>query len=72
MKIQKLTYQFFSRKKTKESKARRPMTSDIQALNNKVANKLIPVKPTLRHKIREKIKSIISFPSHKRLCRMEY
>jgi hypothetical protein len=46
MKIQKLTYQYFSRKKTKESKARPPMVSDIQALNNKVANKLIPVKPT--------------------------
>jgi len=46
MKIQKLTYQYFSRKKTKESKARPPMTSDTQALNNKVPNKLIPVKPT--------------------------
>jgi hypothetical protein len=45
MKIQKLAYQYFSRK-TKQSKARPPMTSDIQALNNKVANKLIPVKPT--------------------------
>lgn len=35
MKIQKLTYQHFSRKRTKESKARPPMTSDTQAPNNK-------------------------------------
>jgi hypothetical protein len=46
MKIQKLTYQYFSRKRTKVAKARPPTTSDTQALNNKVANKLIPVKPT--------------------------
>jgi len=40
MKIKKLSYQYFSRKKTKESKARPPMTSDIQALNNKVAKQI--------------------------------
>jgi hypothetical protein len=33
MKIQKLTYQYFSRKRTKEAKARLPMTSNTQALN---------------------------------------
>jgi hypothetical protein len=44
MKIQKLTYRHFSRKRIKESKARPPMTPDTQVPNNKVANN--PVKTT--------------------------